>query len=168
VRTGFYRYDPDLGYHRLRVDGHAGLARLARLAARHGVRVAVQLHHGTIHPSAAHALRLIGDLDDVLVYADPGNQAKEGSEDWRLCLDLLGDRLACVGVKTAAWRQGPDGWECHWVPLADGGVVPWPRIVPGLRERGYTGPMSLHAHYPMAEPMAALHRDLACLRGLLL
>lgn len=158
VRVGFYRYQP--GYDA--TVARRGLAGLARLAADRGVRVALQLHHQTIHPSAAHALRLIEDLD-VSVYADFGNQAKEGSEDWRLTLDLLGDRVACVGVKNAAWQRTADGWECDWVPLADG-VVPWPEIVPGLLDRGYGGPLSLHVFYPTLDPVAALRSDLEHLR----
>jgi sugar phosphate isomerase/epimerase len=164
VRTGFFRYHPDRGYARCLEAARRGLAGLARVADRHGVRLAVQLHHRTIHPSAAHALRLIGDLD-VQIYADPGNQAKEGSEDWRLSLDLIGHRLACLGVKNAAWWRGADGWTCDWVPLADG-VVPWPGIIAGLRDRGYPGPLSLHVHYPAPDLPAALRTDLTVLRGL--
>lgn len=164
VRTGFFRYDPEQGYARCLEVARRGLAGLAKIAAEHGVRLAVQVHHRTIHPSAAHLLRLIGDLDDVLVYADPGNQAKEGSEDWRLSFDLIGERVACVGVKNAAWHHGPEGWACYWVPLA-GGVVAWPKIITGLRERGYPGPLSLHLFYPTDDLPTALHTDLTHLRA---
>jgi sugar phosphate isomerase/epimerase len=160
VRLGFYRYQPEQGYDP--DTARRGIAGLAALGAERGVRVALQLHQGTIHPSAAHALRLIDDLD-VLVYADFGNQAKEGSEDWRLTLDQLGDRVACVGVKNAAWERTPDGWEVGWVPLADG-VVPWQRIIPGLSARGYHGPLSLHVFYPTPDPASAVRRDLEYLR----
>jgi sugar phosphate isomerase/epimerase len=51
------------------------------------------------------------------------------------------------------------------VPLADG-VVAWPEIIAGLRERGYPGPLSLHIHYPTPDLLAALRADLAQLRGL--
>jgi sugar phosphate isomerase/epimerase len=167
VRAGFFRYDPAQGYQRSLASAQRGLAGLAGIAADSGVRLAVQLHHGTIHQSAAHALRLISDLDDVLVYADFGNQTKEGSEDWRLTLDLIGDRLACVGVKTAAWHSAPDGWRPDWVQLSsEGGIVPWPEILPGLRERGYDGPLSLHMFYPASDPLAALRGDLDTLRAL--
>jgi sugar phosphate isomerase/epimerase len=166
VRTGFFRYDPARGYASCLDQARRGLAALAGVAERHGVRLAVQLHHTTIHPSAAHALRLIADLDGVLCYADPGNQTKEGSEDRRLTLDLLGDRLACMGVKNAAWRRGRDGWECEWVPLADG-VLRWSEVISDLRERAYTGPLSLHVFYPTDDPLAALRRDLSHLRNLL-
>jgi sugar phosphate isomerase/epimerase len=166
VRAGFFRYDPAWGYERSLSVARRGLAGLAGIAADSGVRLAVQLHHGTVHQSAAHVLRLTSDLDEVLVYADFGNQAKEGSEDWRLTLDLLGDRLACVGVKTAAWQRTPDGWSVDWVPLSEGGVVPWPAILPGLRERGYDGPLSLHTFYPAPDPITAIRADLGHLRAL--
>jgi sugar phosphate isomerase/epimerase len=167
VRAGFFRYDPAQGYQRSLAAAQRGLAELAGIAADSGVPLAVQLHHGTIHQSAAHVLRLISDLDEVRVYADFGNQAKEGSEDWQLTLDLLGDRLACVGVKTAAWHRALDGWRPDWVPLsAEDGVVPWPAILPGLGERGYDGPLSLHMFYPTPDPLAALRADLDYLRAL--
>ncbi|HUR09580.1 MAG TPA: TIM barrel protein [Nonomuraea sp.] len=167
VRTGFYRYDPAVGYRRGLAESRAALARLAGLAARHGVRLAIQLHQGTIHPSGSLALALAGDLNDVRFYADPGNQAKEGSEAWALNVDLLGDRMACMGVKNAVWRSTADGWVCEWQPFADGGVVRWPEIISGLRARDYTGVLSLHVHYPAADPVAAVRRDLDHLRGLL-
>ncbi|MFC5827611.1 sugar phosphate isomerase/epimerase family protein [Nonomuraea insulae] len=167
MRVGFYRYDPALGYGQRLERARRGLATLARSAEHHGVRLALQLHHGTIHPSGALALRLVEGLDEVRFYADPGNQAKEGSEDWRLHLDLIGERVACVGVKNATWTQGADGWTCDWQPFADGGIIRWAEILRSLRERGYTGPLSLHVHYPAADPLTALRRDLRYLRGML-
>jgi sugar phosphate isomerase/epimerase len=63
-------------------------------------------------------------------------------------------------VKNVAWRDtGPE-----WQPLADGGVVDWPATLRSLRARGYAGPLCLHAHYPMADPVADVGRDLAYLR----
>lgn len=159
VRVGWWRYDAATGYQRILDRARRELAGLAGLGRRHGVRLALQVHHGTIHPSAAHALRLTEELD---VYLDPGNQAMEGSEQLPMSLDLLGDRVACVGVKNAAWRTTGLAWQ----PLADGGVVDWPATLGTLRARGYAGPLSLHAHYPMADPVAAVGRDLAHLRAI--
>ena len=161
VRAGFYRYDPTLGHRRCLEDARCGLGGLAELAARHGIRLALQLHHGTVHTSAAHAMMVLEGLDGVAVYADPGNQTKEGSEDWRMNLDLLGDRLACMGVKNSAWRDD----KCDWVPLADG-TISWREILAGLAERGFTGPLSLHVHYPTADPVATLRTELEHLRSL--
>ncbi|MFJ5259892.1 sugar phosphate isomerase/epimerase family protein [Streptomyces sp. NPDC088387] len=171
MRVGFYRYDAGSDHPADLDRARRDLAGLADLAARHGVRPVLALHHGTLHPSAAHAMRLLDGRDDVLVHPDPGNQAKEGSEHWRLTLDTLGgpDRVGCVGVKNALWEQGgsPEDWTCRWQPLADGGVVPWPTILAGLTGLGYSGPLSLHVHYPAADPFAAVRRDVRYLRGLL-
>jgi sugar phosphate isomerase/epimerase len=160
VRVGWWRYDPDQGYRSILERARRDLAALTRLARVHGVRLALQVHHGTIHPSAAHALRLADGLDDLACYADPGNQAMEGGEDWRMSLDQLAGRVACVGVKNAAWN----GTRLAWQPLADGGVVEWPQTLRALRERGHAVPLSLHAHYPTADPAAAVARDLRYLR----
>jgi sugar phosphate isomerase/epimerase len=157
VRLGWWRYDATTGYQRILEGARRDLAGLAGLGRRHGVRLALQVHHGTIHPSAAHALRL---TEELAVYLDPGNQAMEGSEHLPMSLDLLGDRIACVGVKNAVWR----GTGLAWQPLADGGVVDWPATLRTLRDRGYTGPFSLHAHYPSTDPVADVGRDLAYLR----
>ncbi|MFJ9032731.1 sugar phosphate isomerase/epimerase family protein [Streptomyces sp. NPDC102274] len=167
VRIGFYRYPEHGDYATCLDEARRQLDSLVHLAAAHGVRPALQLHHGTLHISAAHALRLLEGHGDVLVYADPGNQAKEGSEDWRLGLDMLGiERIGCVGVKNAVWRRGTRGWECDWQPLADGGVVNWPKILPELLRRGYRGPLSLHVHYPFESLEHVLQRDVDHLRGL--
>ncbi len=173
VRLGFFRYDAALGYQRCLDTARRDLAALVDTAARHGVRPVLQLHHGTVHPSAALALRLLADLDGADgtdgpgVYADPGNQSKEGSESWPLHLDLLGERIVCIGVKNSAWREGPAGWTCDWQPFTDGGVVPWPDVLATLRERGYAGALSLHVHYTNPDPVEAVTRDLAHLRSLL-
>jgi sugar phosphate isomerase/epimerase len=159
VRVGWWRYDEATGYDRILDRARRDLAGLAGLGRRHGVRLALQLHHGTIHPSAAHALRL---TEELAIYLDPGNQAMEGSEQLAMSLDLLGDRVACVGVKNAAWRDTGLAWQ----PLADGGVIDWAATLGTLRARGHSGPLSLHAHYPMTDPVADVGRDLAHLRAL--
>ncbi|MFG2662534.1 sugar phosphate isomerase/epimerase family protein, partial [Streptomyces sp. NPDC048425] len=171
LRLGFYRYDVGLD-HTVAVDqARRNLAGLAGLAAQHGVRLVLALHHGTLHPSGAHAARLLADLDTIQVHPDPGNQAKEGGEDWRLTLDAIGglERVGCVGVKNAVWQADtyPGEWTCSWQPFADGGVVPWRAILPGLAGAGYRGPLSLHVHYATDDPFAAVRRDVAHLRGLL-
>jgi sugar phosphate isomerase/epimerase len=197
LRTGFYGYDAGVGYPSLLADARRRLGGLAERAAAHGVTLVVPLHHGTIHPSGALTAALVDGLDGVGVLVDPGNQAHEGSEDHRLTLDLVGDRLACVGVKNAGWRRrrygrdsaggqdgvdGPDGvggedcfderdgvggWVCEWTPLADG-VVRWAGVLGELRGRGYLGPCTLHVFYPCADPQAAIARDLGHLQRMLI
>ena len=166
VRPGFYKYDPHRGYRRTVDDTRRDLAGLAKVAARHGVTLALQLHHKTVHTSAALALELLRDLDDVRLYIDPGNQVKEGSEDWRMHLDLVLDRVVCIGVKNAGWYERDGTWVPEWQPLVSGGIAPWPEIMPGLRERGYDRLFSLHAHYFDDDIVGAIRRDIDLARSL--
>jgi sugar phosphate isomerase/epimerase len=166
VRLGFFAYDAELGYARCLERARQGITDLTRLGARYGLRLALQLHHRTIHPSAAHALRLAEGFDDLWFFADPGNQTMEGYEDLRLTLDQLGDRIGCVGVKNSGWSLTPAGWQCGWQPLTEVGVVRWPETLAELRRRGYDGPLSLHAHYPSDDPVTTVGADLRHLRDL--
>lgn len=172
VRLGFYRYDPSLGYARCRERGRRQLGELEAISRRTGIRLALQLHHGTLHSSGALAAALLEGRDGQAfgIYVDPGNQVKQGSEDWRLTLELAGDRLCCVGVKNAGWyAAGPSGappWEARWVPLEEG-LVPWPEILSQLNETGYDGLLSLHAFYQelrLPAALEAVRRDLNFLR----
>lgn len=128
-------------YHRSLDDFRRFLDRLAPDAAARGVRLAVEVHHGTICPSASLTARAVEGLDPaaVGVIYDVGNLAVEGYEDPRIALDLLGAHLCHVQLKNA--RIDPaddDGFRWSWCPLGEG-VLPLPRIVGQLRERGYAG-----------------------------
>jgi sugar phosphate isomerase/epimerase len=176
VRLGFYRYHAEVGYARCLQDARGRLEGFAALAQRLGLTLLVQLHHGTIHSSGALTAALVHELPPHLVgaYADPGNQVKEGSEDWRLTLDLLGGRLHCIGVKNAAWVPAGTGtagqrlWQAGWVPLPQG-QAPWPEILSDLVGRGYRGLLTFHAPYQgsLTEVLQRAADDLAFVRGLL-
>jgi len=175
VRIGFYHYTPELGYTRCLEDARRRLAGLAALAERSGLKLLVQLHHGTIHSSGALTAALLRGLESgVGTYLDPGNQVKEGWEDWRLTLDLIGEGLACVGVKNAGWVPAGNGeagqrvWQARWVPVREG-LAPWPDILGHLARSRYRGLLSFHAPYEgqLAQVLAQAADDLAFARGLL-
>jgi sugar phosphate isomerase/epimerase len=148
VRLGFYRYDAALGYSACRERARRCLAAFAEYAERAGVVLALQLHQGTIHASAALAAALLDGLGPAVgIYADPGNQVKEGGEDWRLTLDIAGAGLRCIGVKNAGWYRGEDGWRAEWVRLGEG-IVPWAAVLAHLRDSAYDGVISLHTLEP--------------------
>ncbi|WP_020574410.1 sugar phosphate isomerase/epimerase family protein [Actinopolymorpha alba] len=160
VRLGYWKYDGTRPYASVKDEAREHLAQLVDLAARHGVRLAIQLHGGTIHSSGALTRALLdGHLPAQLgAYPDPGNQAvQDGREDWRLTFDLLGPWLACVGVKNGGWfagetaDSGQRGWRSDWLGLADG-MVPWPDILAYLNGIEYAGPLSLHSHYHLPYP----------------
>ena len=140
-----------------------------------GVKVLVELHHGTITPSASAALRLVDGLDPahVGVIHDLGNLVIEGQEDALAGFQLLGDYLAHVHVKNVAWRPtgevGFDGdvdWAEDWATLR-GGQASVVSYFEALAEHGYDGWVTLEdfsTELPLEERIAD---DLAYLRAAL-
>ena len=116
------------------------------LARKHGVRALLELHHGTIVPSASAARLFLGDLDPVHVGVihDAGNMVHEGHESYRLGLEVLGPYLALVHLKNARWlpaETGPDGstrWKADWAPLPHG-IVDISALFIALGQVGYDG-----------------------------
>jgi sugar phosphate isomerase/epimerase len=129
-------------YAELFAEGRRFLARVEELASEHGVKALVEIHHGTICPSASLAHRLISGLDPNLVGVifDPGNMAQEGFEDYRIGAELLGPYLAHVHLKNAAFERPDDGgvWKPRWAPLEDG-VVDFEKLFEALESSGYSG-----------------------------
>ncbi len=120
----------------------AFLEEVEGLAGGYGVKALIEIHHGTIYPSASLAHRLVDGLDPerVGVIFDPGNMVFEGFEDYRIGLDLLGPYLAHVHLKNAAYDRPEDGgvWRARWAPLEDG-VVDFDLLFEGLQAAGYDG-----------------------------
>ncbi len=174
IRLGYWRYRPERGYAACFDEARRHLDDLAALARRAGVRLAIQIHGGTIHSSGALATALLAGHDPAIIgaYPDPGNQTvQEGREDWRLTFELLRPWLCCVGVKNGGWFPGeaaPSGqrrWRSDWLGLADG-MVPWDAIARHLAETGFDGPLSFHSHYdvPLAQALDQTRADLRFIR----
>jgi sugar phosphate isomerase/epimerase len=180
VRIGYWRYrpaaGPGTGYAAILASARRDLDGLERLAAKHRLRLAIQLHGGTIHSSGVQALALLAGHDPALLgaYPDPGNQVvQEGREDWRLTFDVLRPWLACVGIKNGGWFAGevaPSGqrrWRADWLGLPDG-MVPWDDILAALAATGFAGPLSFHGHYkvPAEQAIDQTRLDLQFVRRL--
>ncbi|MBB3913518.1 sugar phosphate isomerase/epimerase family protein [Rhizobium fabae] len=176
VRLGFWRYDPSRRWMVQVDEARRDLDGFERLAERFGVKLTVQLHGGTLHSSGALARQLLTGRDPVRIgaYPDPANQiVREGSEDWRLSLDLLDPWFCCIGVKNGGWfpgAYGADGqraWHSDWYGL-DEGMVPWNEIVPHLVATGFAGVLSVHSQYrvPREQALGKARADLAHLRRL--
>jgi sugar phosphate isomerase/epimerase len=117
-------------------------AAIEKLSLTYGVKGAVEIHHGTICPSASATHAIVGQFDPAAigVIMDVGNMAVEGYEDYQLGIPVLGPYLTHVHLKNAAWRRGDPGqpWTWYWSPLDDG-VVRVADFLAALEDSGYTG-----------------------------
>jgi sugar phosphate isomerase/epimerase len=145
----------------------AYLAGVEALARRYGVRALIEIHHGSICPSASLAHRLVSRFDPQLIGAiyDPGNMVYEGFEDYRMGLELLGPYLAHVHVKNSAFARPEGGgvWTATWAPLEDG-VVNFPQLFAALRAVGYDGWLSVEDFSSAHPSREALRHNLAFIR----
>jgi sugar phosphate isomerase/epimerase len=177
IRLGYWKYDPRQRRDPLVARARADLEGLERLAERTGVRLAIQLHGGTIHGSGAQTADLLEGRNPALIgaYPDPGNQVvQDGREDWRFTFDILEPWLCCVGVKNGGWypggllTNGQRHWISDWCGL-DEGMVPWDEILAHLVSSGYHGPLSFHSHYdvPLEQALDKTRADLRHIRRLI-
>lgn len=132
------------GYSVLFTENRRYLEAITPMAQAAGVAVAVQIHWGSICPSASLAERLVRGLDPavVRVILDPGNMAIEGFEDYRIGTELLGDHLCYVYVKNAQFVRSQTGKWVHKWSAIDEGVVDFLEVFRALRESGYQGWLS--------------------------
>ena len=137
-------YDGRCEYVALRDRARREYREVERLARARGVKALVEIHHGTIVPSASAMRHFLDGFDSSWVGAiyDPGNMVWEGYEQYRLGLETLGPYLAHVHVKNARWRQtgrredGSLAWQTEWAPLA-AGIVDLGDLFAALRQVGY-------------------------------
>lgn len=148
------------------------LEEAASLVRGTGVRVVVEIHQGTIAPSASLAHRLVSKFDpaDVGVIYDIGNLVFEGYEDPRIGIELLGPYLQHVHLKNAAAiRTGnPDSagqWRYVWSALDDG-IADVPHILDVLHGAGYDGWVSLEDLSTTRDPLATLRHNAAVLMAM--
>lgn len=174
IRLGYWSYDPKIGYRVILDKARRDLDTLTQLARVAGVKLAIQLHGGTIHGSGSQTAILLQDHDPLVLgaYPDPGNQVvQDGWEDWRFTFDVLKPWLCCVGVKNGFWfpahlaDSGQRHWTSDWAGLSEG-MVPWDDIMTFLATTGYDGSLSFHSHYevPFEHVRQQTGLDLAYIR----
>ena len=145
LRISVPKYDGQGPFRRLRDRAMAEYRDVANLARQHGVKALVEIHHGSVVPSASAAALFLEGLDPQQVGAihDAGNMVYEGHEQYRLGLETLGPYLAHVHIKDAAWRQDPSGaWKTGWVPIGEG-IVDFTTLFRALATVGYDGWVSV-------------------------
>ena len=142
VRVSPGGWPGDLPYHDAFARATTFLGGVQELAQQYKLRALVELHHGTLTPSASLGHRLVSQFDPqyIGVLHDAGNMVYEGYEHYRMGIELLGPYLAHVHIKNAAYNRPEGGgvWQGRWSPLEDG-VVNWDVLFGALRDVGYDG-----------------------------
>lgn len=165
-------YDGRIPYPDLYDEAVEAFGKAIEITRSRRVKTVVEIHNGTIVPSASLAHRLISHFDpkDIGAIYDVNNLAADGYETPKLALELLGPYLAHVhlggrkpvpGVPDA---RGTVAWKFEGCPLAEA-RLPLPEIFTLLKARGYQGFLSLEDFRPgPAEPK--LVESLAYLKAL--
>jgi len=83
-------------YHAILGDTIGGYARCLELARGTGIKLILEMHGNTIHPSASLAYRVVSNFSskDVGVIYDPQNMVRDGYETPSIAIQVLGDYLA--------------------------------------------------------------------------
>lgn len=170
IRVGAGRWPSGESYAASYDRARTFLTGVQDLARQYQVKALVEIHHGTIIPSASLAFRLVDgfDPDAIGVIHDAGNMAREGYEDYRLGLELLGPYLAHVHVKNARYVRPAGGgvWQGEWSPLDDG-VVDWDALFGALHQVGYDGWLGLEDFSGVRPSRETLAYDIDFLQAIL-
>jgi sugar phosphate isomerase/epimerase len=165
LRVAVLKYDGSESYLKVRDRALAQYRGVAELARHYNVRALIELHHGTLIPSASAAASFVYNFDprDVGVIHDAGNMVYEGYEQYRLGLEVLGPYLAHVHLKNANWqpigtrRDGSTEWRAGWVPI-NKGIVDLEALFRALHGVRYDGWISFE-DFSTEQPLRDRLRD---------
>ncbi|MHC4592554.1 MAG: sugar phosphate isomerase/epimerase family protein, partial [Planctomycetota bacterium] len=98
-------YDGSEHFRALFERARTAYAAVEELAKDAGVQAIIELHGGAITASASGTMRLVEGRDPRWVGAmyDPGNMVREGMENWRMGIEMLGPYVAHVHAKDSIW-----------------------------------------------------------------
>jgi len=171
IRVSVPRYDGSVEYNELFRKAVTNYKNVEGLARKYGVRAVIEIHMGTICPSASAAYRFLSNFSPefVGVIYDPGNMIHEGHENWQMGLELLKPYVTHVHVKNACWflvgeEDGGKRWRPMHAPLREG-FVHWKDVLSALKKIGYSTWLSLE-DFSSGDTLAKLRDDISYLRSL--
>ncbi|MCK5804747.1 MAG: sugar phosphate isomerase/epimerase [Lentisphaeria bacterium] len=147
IRVGAYSgFKPDGSQNYWEIYGEtvAGYARVLELTRGTGVKILMEIHGNTIHPSASLAYRVVSNFspDDVGVIYDPQNMVRDGYETIALALQLLGPYIAHLHVGAhrpaagEADEKGTVSWKWEGCRMAEG-LFDFPVLMRELKKLDY-------------------------------
>lgn len=150
LRVNVARYDGSGAFMPLWNKDREQYRHVAELAETYGVQALIELHPGSVCPSASAGRMYVEGLDPkhVGVIHDVGNMVYEGFENYRMGLEMLGEYLAHVHVKNARWSPREHSqdksvtWTCGAAPVHQG-IADISDLFKALRAVGYDGWISL-------------------------
>jgi len=151
IRVGCPRgYDGTEDYNLLYEEAVEAYGKALEVVSSHGVKAALEIHGGTIHPSVSLAHRIVSNWEPprVCVIYDPNNMVVDGYETTEVALELLGPYLGHVhvgGHKPVAKSRDETGtveWGWESVSLGEG-LYDHPRLLKKLKLMGYAGFISV-------------------------
>jgi sugar phosphate isomerase/epimerase len=173
IRLSCQGYNGTVNYHEIYPEAVEDYGKALEITRQYGIKVLVEMHGGTIHPSASLAHRIVSNFDakDIGVVYDPQNMVKDGFETVQLVLELLGDYLAHIHagahrpIPSDPNEKGVVAWSWRGCPMSEG-LYDFPKMVECLRKVGYTGFISVEDFRGDCSPEERLENAIAYLRSL--
>ena len=167
------RYDGTVPYREIYAEAVDAFGRALEVTKPFGVRGLLEIHAGTITPSAGLAFRLVANFspDSIGVIYDVNNMIREGYEGLRLGLDVLSPYVALVHVGGHRPRpverdeMGTLRWSWDATELADG-LLPTPDLVAELGRIGYDRFVTVEDLRPDVDPEVKFSTAITYLRKL--
>ena len=133
------------------------MRRLGDAALSAGVQLVMENHFNTMTVSAADSISVAREINHpaVGILYDQANLTFTGNEAWEQALALQSSKIDYCHVKDLVFRTGNTGFTSSSVShpkeeernvttrIVGEGIIPWPAILQGLKDRGYQGWLSL-------------------------
>ena len=172
-QEGYGSSDGQKNYRLGMAECRAQLQKLEPLCKKYGVKVILEMHHGTLVSSPSAAYNLLCGLDPKYfgINIDPGNMVFEGFENYQKAFELLGKFIDHVHVKNAIRAEagrdeyGSKIFKNVWAPLWDGSAD-LRELFRVLKKFGYEGTVSVEDFTDEQPTKEKLASDLAYMKKL--
>ena len=172
-QEGYNSTDDQMNYRLALEKCRMELQTLESMCRKYGVKMILEMHHGTLISSPSAAYNLLHGLNAEYfgINIDPGNMVFEGFENYQKAFDILGAYIDHVHVKnTQRIADGRDEFgsmKCKnvQVPLWDG-FADLRELFRVLKKYGYDGTISVEDFSDEQPTKEKLASDLAYIKKL--